>query len=406
MANVTADFSLYGALDALMHQPILPEELQRMGKTVDDLSALMDNDVISSTWTKRPTAVEQRRWSLTGDTSKVSRFLRDAIAPIYTDFIRALLNARLYGLSAPEITYELDGDRLLPTRLIHHPTSNFYVDDGGQVGVVRYGERNLVKDDKILNAKFFPLVSNRTHKYKAGTAMLGSMYWVGHLSGNLWEFWGRYLERYGSPSLVGTTRYAVNPETGKSSIVELRNAMLELMNSGVGAFVDGTTITPLQTWNVGDGFRMADDKLLTRIQMFFLGQTLTTQQGSSGSHALGMVHQDVLREIVAGDITFVTPAVQKLINTLTALNFPGKTPPVYEIDFPTKLNAERAARDKQLWDTGLRFTPSYYKQHYGFSDDEIEAVVEPVHATGVVHNGDKTSVDEPPTKSDTKAEDK
>ena len=355
--------------------PLLPNELKKRGLSLDSLEVILDNDIVYGAWSKRSTAVEQAPYSLSDPDSLVSVQLMEWLQVLYQDIVANLLRSRLFGLSVTEVVFKEDGNYFVPSALIPHRLERFRVTQCGDMLFNNSGLETSITDDPILSVKLLALMNRRTPRYMAGTPMLAHLYYVWLLSANALGYLSKYAEKYSVPSVVGTTPYGIDQKTGKTSVEQLRDALLDLVDAGVGAFNDGTVVTSMTPGNDGGLFDLTESIIKRRVDTFLLGQTLTSDNGSVGSQALGTVHMQVMHEITSGDITLVTPVMQRFVNNLCAINFPGSTPPLIQIGYPSRLNSDRAARDSILHNMGVRFTDAYFTSNYNLSDKDLDGIL-------------------------------
>ena len=127
----------------------------------------------------------------------------------------------------------------------------------------------------------------------------------------------------------------------------------------------------------GDGeFLLLEGAVLKRYHRLILGQTLTADAGTSGSRALGDVHDQVRTDKRNADIKMTVKGVQNLIDALVGLNFPGQEPPTFEMSDSVGVEQERADRDATLVNAGiLKLTEPYLLARYDFNVGDIEIPV-------------------------------
>ncbi len=373
--NLAEDYSVDGIIRWFERFKYVDEVLAKAGLSVDDLEKLLDDDEIASAWEKRTLAVEQRPWSISDPESEISIFVWSQLKPHYAALAGEFLRSVLYGLSCPQITYKQVGKQWHISHYTPNVTRSFSVDSSGAVYVYINGQEVGINQNDTLRLKFFPVLHRRTAKKPAGTALLSSLYWVALLRTNTWEFWARFLERFGSPLLLGKAALGTTSD-GRSSIDAMADMLAGAVNSGVAVIGNDEDVTAIGSTGNGEAFNSAQDKINERIQRRILGQTLTSGTQGVGSQALGTVHNDVRNEIVASDVSLILPALQSLVNALVEINYPGKEPPTISIETGASLSKDRADRDKLLYDTGVRFTKDYYIRAYDLEAEDIEQVTE------------------------------
>lgn len=405
-AGLLTDFGVNGLIDQLHTGNYLEEAFRRHGISPDKLKFLLDDDEIASCWEKRVYAVEHLKWGLTDPESELSLFIWSELNKWYATLASDLLTAVLYGLACPEITYKQDpiSKKYIISHLQQHPTSWFAVDKRSQVHVIGGGEQVAIEGHPTYQYKFIPLIHRRTAHRPAGTPLLVSLVWVWFLRGNVWQFWAKYLERFGSPQWRGKAAPGFDPVTGKSNAESMADMLARAVSAGVvvvGTDEDADAVDA--SGGAGASFETADKRIDARIQRRILGQTLTTDNTSgTGSNAMAQVHDGVRQEIAASDIALITPALQRVVNNLTAINYPGQQPPILTIAHKSALSAERAKRDTDLYGQGVRFSEDYYNRSYDFEPGEVTVTDAPTppamparfaaHKHGHYHFADAGSV--------------
>ncbi|MEB4590013.1 DUF935 family protein [Candidatus Thiothrix sp. Deng01] len=370
---LSEDYSVDGVIRWFERFQYVDEALLKAGLSIDDLEKLLDDDEIASCWEKRSLAVEQRPWGLSDPESEVAIFVWEQLQPHYTALVGEFMRAVLYGMTCPQITYRQDGGKWVIAHYQPHRTTAYATDNTGAVYVRINGQEHRVDAHPDLRLKFFPVIHRRTAGKPAGTALLSSLYWVVLLRTHTWEFWARYLERFGAPLLLGKAAQGMTAD-GTSTVDAMAAMLASAVNAGVAVVSNDEDVTAISSAGNGESFRAAQQAINERIQRRILGQTLTSGTQGVGSQALGEVHNDVRNEIVAADVAMIRPALQAVINALVEINFPGTQPPTLTIETGATLAKDRADRDKVLFDSGVRFSRDYYIKNYEFEDEDIEEV--------------------------------
>jgi phage gp29-like protein len=112
------------------------------------------------------------------------------------------------------------------------------------------------------------------------------------------------------------------------------------------------------------------------ISKAILSQTLTTEQGTSGSYAMSQTHLQVRKDVVDADKKLIENSLNKLIDLIIDFNF-GKVvnKPKFVLYAPNEIDLQLADRDFKLLTTNqIKFTNEYWKRNYGFKDDEFEVI--------------------------------
>jgi phage gp29-like protein len=211
-----------------------------------------------------------------------------------------------------------------------------------------------------------------------GEALLAKAYWPWYFRTHGWRFWAKFLEQAAVPLLVGRTL------SDKQAMVE----MLRSLSSGPVAALDReeeivSVDTPGNSPNKFTEFEIACTR---RIQRLILGQTLTSgTDGGSGNRALGDVHNEIRQEKRRADIRLITDAVQRVLDTLAALN--ALPAPRFVMEDEAGLQMDRAQRDEILVRSGmLQFTRRYLEEKYGLEPDDFNELT-PEQAAAVADVG-------------------
>ena len=114
------------------------------------------------------------------------------------------------------------------------------------------------------------------------------------------------------------------------------------------------------------------DKMNTEISKAILGQTLTTEIGSTGSYAASNTHMQVRQDIIDSDKKLVEGVINQLIQWIYEINFANAEVPVFELYEPENVDLNLAQRDKILSDTGVKFTKEYFIKNYGLEEEDFD----------------------------------
>jgi phage gp29-like protein len=115
------------------------------------------------------------------------------------------------------------------------------------------------------------------------------------------------------------------------------------------------------------------------ISKALLSQTLTTEQGDTGSYAMSQTHLEVRQDVVDSDKRMVEFWLNKLIEWIVKFNFGNLAEmPKFEmyqeedVDKPLAEVVSMLTQYKQV-----EFTKEFYKRRFGFADDEINIIPTP-----------------------------
>lgn len=210
--------------------------------------------------------------------------------------------------------------------------------------------------------KFCLLRSKPSYENPKGDALLSRLYWPFFFRTNGWKFWAKFLERFGSPLLVGKS----------NDTQTMLTALLNAHGSAAASIGKDDEIASIGTAGSNSGaFEAFETACLRRINKVVLGQTLTSgTDGGTGSRSLGEVHDGVRLTKRNSDLKLLTKACQWFVDVLCKYN--GFD--VHKITFPTEKNidAARAKRDNDLHTLGVRFKRSYFEDQYNLNADHFD----------------------------------
>tara|TARA_R110002124_G_scaffold230373_1_gene395467 strand:- start:415 stop:1914 length:1500 start_codon:yes stop_codon:yes gene_type:complete len=341
------------------------EVLSNAGLSRHQLSVLLSDDEIDGKIETRSDNLLQAKYTLSDGDSDISTFIYEQLDEHLETILTAALNAKLYGYSVTEITWDKYTKNrsgiYQPLSVIEKPMQWFEPkNDGRLLWFANNGSQGVTVDTdyKYLLQQYKP-----TYAEPKGKALLSRVYWLWYFKKNGWQFWSKFLERFGAPLLIGTTE-------GDPQV--LADALMAAHNQSVVAMPSGDEVESISATSNGEAFKSYDDAINKRIAKYLLGQTLTSGTDTGGTYGQGLVHQDQQQRILDGDKKFAERYVQQFIDTICLLN--GYESPAFNFTFEKGLQPERAERDSKLYSQGVRFTESYYVDAYDFDPEYIKIV--------------------------------
>lgn len=341
--------------------------LRKIGKKRSDLEALEYDDEIAAALSTRYAAVAGTPWRLEPFETQAHAFIWDEIARVIDPMLRCLCTAVPYGYAVAEVIYARRGARIGIASIHDKPMEWFRPERDGSLTYLTTDNPTGVRVDTGAHGdtgplKFLLARHNASWRNPYGEALLSRLYWPWFFRTNGWQFWGRFLERFGAPLLVGT---------GDGNTEELARILAGAVQSGAIATSSGTTVTAISPGNAGAAFESFSQAVDKRIQKMVLGQTLTTDVAGSGSYAAAKVQNEVRADRLLSDIRMVSTTVQRLVDALWTLNrFPGD-PPTFVLEAGEGLSADRAERDLKLSQAGAVFSEDYFVRAYDFEPGEV-----------------------------------
>ena len=352
------------------------ETLRKLGIHRKELRALESDDEIYAAIETRREALIATAWRLEGAKGKQTDATWNEIDKHLPTILRGAFNAVLYGYSVQEVVYKNDG--LVGIESVSEKPIEWF--EPKQNGELIYRSTIYpmgIPVDKQF--KFLLTVRNETYRQPYGEALLSRLYWAWLFRTNGWKFWVKNLERAGTPFLKGTAPDYMLPD-GTPAVDKMADILGAAVQNATLALPEGWTAEFMSAQQNGATFEQFETAVIKRIQKVILGQTLTSDVGSSGSFAAAKVHAGVLEDRKRADIRLVSKTIQTLVNSIHVLNGYAGEPPIFIMEDNTGLEVDRAERDAKLVQAGvLKLTPDYLLRVYDFEDGDFEIpAVEPL----------------------------
>lgn len=278
-------------------------------------------------------------------------------------------SSRAYMFSVSETLWTKESGRVVPIGFEYHAHRRF---------AFRQSDARLVwRDDNMPNdgvdfrekfpGKFIVSQPRVTGDVAQREGLIRVLLWAALFRN--WDLadWMKLAEIAWKPWRLGS----FEKEAAQEDIDNLTDILEGLTSSGVGVHPIGTKVDV--KWPTGgSGGRSAHSELFERIaaemSKVVLGQTLTTEQGNTGSHALGNVQNEVRKDLreatarhVAADIT------RDLIAPMVRMNFgPAVAVPSFVLLTEDAEDIEKIAKAVSLLaGAGLVFSSSWARDKLG-----------------------------------------
>lgn len=279
-----------------------------------------------------------------------------------------ILDATQFGFQPLEIMWKRDkSGHIMPERVTAKPPEWFCFDDDNNLKFRTkenyYGE--IVPDKKFLLAQ-----NNPSYNNPYGERTLSRVFWnVTFKKGGL-KFWVVFTEKYGMPHLIGKhPRGSTKEETNS-----LADMLEDMVQDAIAVIPDDSSIEIQEASKSSSAeiYEKLIDKMNTEISKAILGQTLTTEIGSTGSYAASNTHMQVRQDIIDSDKKLVEGVINQLIQWIYEINFANAEVPIFELYEPEDVDLTLAQRDKILSDTGVKFTKEYFIKNYGLEEEDFD----------------------------------
>ncbi|HYI40003.1 MAG TPA: DUF935 family protein [Allosphingosinicella sp.] len=335
---------------------------------------ILDDDRCKSCFQQRIEAVKSHDWTVEGGgddrkSKKAAEFQRYQLKSIEFDETTELMMYGIwFGFAVGEPVYRIipQGEEwagMVGLDRIDVPDRAWF--GFGADGELRIIDAMGVRDEPVPERKFWVFRHGNDHSFQHyGVGLAHWLFWPVFFKRQGFPFWLRYLERFGSPTVVGKV------SAGQLDSLEGRQKALDALRSvasdGAIAVPDWLQLDLLDAARSGPGgYELLIDRCDAAITRIILSQTMTTEDGSSRSQA--EVHMDVRKEITKSDADKLCASYNRGPGRwLTEWNFPGAKPPqVFRVmDEPEDLG-ELADRDTTLKGLGWHLTPDAFADRYG-----------------------------------------
>ena len=318
--------------------------------------AMLRDDAIFGALETRMDAATSLNRIFDGEDQAITEFIQQAIGrDCLEEIVLGVMRAIPYGFNVTELVYAEEADRIVLSEALNKPLERYGVSRKGVV---------LERTDafRMQEAPFAKYVLSRhraTYECPTGNGVLSRLYYAHMFRCHGWEFYVKFLEKFGHPIIVGQM------EGKKEDLVKFARSLQSSNRPNAIVTDPDTNIEILQAGNAGDNFKCFLGMIDNRIYKTILGQTLTSSNEGGGSNALGQVHNLVREDKRRSDIRMIERAVNDVIRFLGILNdIDSARLPRFFLEDEKTLNLERANRDQVLHNIGVRFNENYYEQHY------------------------------------------
>ncbi len=282
--------------------------------------------------------------------------------------INDILDATLYGFQPLEIIWQKNiSGYILPTKIIAKPSEWFCFDDNNNL---KFRSKENYYGELFPNKKFLLAQNNPSYNNPYGERTLSRVFWNVTFKKGGMKFWVVFTEKYGMPHLIGKhPRGATKEETNT-----LADMLEEMVQDAIAVIPDDSSVEIQEASKSSSAeiYEKLIDKMNAEISKAILGQTLTTEIGSTGSYAAANTHMAVRQDIIDSDKKLVESVINQLIAWIYEINYSNAEVPVFEMFAPEDVDLTLAQRDKILSETGVKFTKEYFIKNYGLEDDDFE----------------------------------
>jgi len=357
-----------GWLSALMQAPLDDKVLIEQGggdyRLYEDI---LRDDNVRACVNQRIYGVIAKPWEITPGGK---RFIDKAAADFIKNQVDALpfdqitlqmLHGAFYGFSVAEAIWKQDGSRVVLDDIRVRNRRRFAFDGDGNLRLKTMA--SMQPGESLPERKFWVARFGADHHDAPyGLGLAHYLYWPVWLKRNVTRFWAVYLEKFGTPSVIG--RYP--PGTANAEQEKLLSALRAMQRDSATVIPQGMEVALLEAMRSSAvDHQQFVEQMNEAILLVCLGQS-GTAKGTLGKLGGEAERENVKDAILKADSDLLSESFNRtLIQWLVAWNFPGAVPPkVYRVFDDEDLDAH-VARDKTISEMGYKPTLKYVTDKYG-----------------------------------------
>ncbi|MFA6660172.1 MAG: DUF935 family protein [Bacilli bacterium] len=355
-----------------------PNERRHLIHSIEDYYKMLFDPHVGSCVQSRKSGVLSMQWEIVSneENTEYAHFVEEVFNHLNVRrIIEEMLDCVLYGYKPMEIYYNIKNGKILIDDIIGKPPEWFAFRQGHFV----FLNNSSVEGEEIPPYKILMLRNSPSYTNPYGEAVLARCVNPLYLKNGDLELWSLFTQKYGMPFLHGKIEGG-----SKFDLENLATQLDNLRQDGTMASSGNIEINTIEASNSysSDNYNLFLHFCNTEISKAILSQTLTTEQGETGSYSMSQTHLEVRTDIVKSDAAIVEYAFNQIIEWLIEMNFenmPAETPK-FILYGDLIADLDLAQRDQIIFSTGyVKPTKEYLTRHHGYKNDEIE-MTEPAPA--------------------------
>ena len=333
---------------------------------------LLTDDQVSSTVEQRQLALIARDYEVTagGDMRRdkmAADFIKETLKHVRWDTVCVRMwYAKFYGYSVSECLWAREGPHVMLDKIKVRNHARFGFDPHFRLKLLTTQKPH---GEDLPDKKFWWIATGATHDDEPyGLGLAHSLYWPVRFKRGGLQYWMKFLDKFGAPSLVAKYPEGATDEQQQS----LLNTVQQIRNDSAMILPENMMIELVEASRSGrPEYAALYDKMDAAISKVVVGQTMTTDDGSSRSQA--EVHLTVRDEKVIADAHLLDDSfTRSVVRWLVEWNYPGAKLPTVKRIFPNLgAGKEHVERDEKIYGMGYRPTKEYIKQTYNIEVEDI-----------------------------------
>lgn len=355
--------------------------LRKMGRGITALQELLTDSHLESVWSIRCSATSGAEWFCAAGGDGNGRKEKEAAEAFSENLktidipriIEEMMDAVAFGYSPLEVIWRAENGKWIIGDIVGKPPQWFEFDSDNNL-VFRTGAIGTeeLPVNRFLIARHRPSYAN-----PYGVKVFSKCYWPVTFKKNGFRWWTVFVEKYGGAFLYG--KYPNNASELYKN--ELLTSLERMAADAVAIAPEGAEITIESLANKGSVSNVHAEYIEAankEISKAVLGQTLTTDIGSTGSYAAAQAHNLVRQDLAAADRRRISACFNRLAAVWTYYNYGAEVlPPLFEFVKDEDLQQERAERDTKLYALGWRPKKAYIEREYDIPQEDFEIQSEP-----------------------------
>tara|TARA_R110002126_G_scaffold151295_2_gene298289 strand:+ start:144 stop:1661 length:1518 start_codon:yes stop_codon:yes gene_type:complete len=343
------------------------EILKKAGISRHALKTLLTDPDIDQAIDRREEELSNATYTITPSEGDVAEFIYEQLDLHLGTILQGSSLSKWYGYDVIEMLWGKDSKgRNAVTSMMSKPIQWFEPLSGGALQWFPNdgSEPVMISDQADFYYRYLYQQHKPTYLNPKGKSILSRVYWLHYFKTNGWRFWSKFLERFGSPLLIGKTDAATEDDAQKFA-----DAILAAHNSGVVTIGVDEDVKAITATSDGKAFVSYDNVVKQSITTYLLGQTLTSGTDNGGTYGQGKIHQEQQEIIFSSDRKHALKAVQRFIDVICTAN--GFEAPEFKWVAKKFINQEQLDADKKAHEMGVRFTKSYFVDEHGYNEQHI-----------------------------------
>jgi len=234
-----------------------------------------------------------------------------------------LTNALKYGHHPFEIVWRREKGLWRISYLKGHNINKYWYDADGKL---YYQD---MEGQKLLDQPYKWVIHRHegdTHNNPQGVSILKAAYWAFKFKQLGFQFWVTAAEKFSVPSILAIFDQSGDPAEAKKRAADLAETIAAISSGSTGAVANVKDVKTLDMSGSLADFNVLITTCDVQIAYALTGQSLATNNPTTGTQALGTVHEATMQGFVENDARALSYTLQALAKMCVELNFGSDAP--------------------------------------------------------------------------------